>query len=286
MMRIKEGIPAALQSTSNSTMALRAHIIDLEKETASLRERIDAMESKVQADIGATAATALTTASSSVPNSPSDISEHASISELREQIRQQSEQIKQQSEQNRQQSEQIHKLMLEKDRLQTQQIEDKNRLLETEKINNQLNNQLKSNPVGLKSIGGDEVSRQLREENANLQKQISDMQVKMQKAKEFIKQQDKLFKETKANQPKDNSYEEAVKSLQAQVESKEKEIDNLKKQIREVRIQSRREQQLILAAWLDLGRRLQRDSTNLRSLPSSWLAQQRQTLENQLKRRG
>ncbi|RUS15059.1 hypothetical protein BC937DRAFT_92954 [Endogone sp. FLAS-F59071] len=262
MKRIGGDISAALQNT-NSPIALRARIVDLEKE---LRERIVEMEGKVQTGIGATTTTDIT-ASSGVPIAPPDISEHASISELREQIRQQNEQIR--------------KLMLEKDHLQTQQIEDKNRLLDMEKNNNQL----KSNLVDLKSVGGDEVLRLLREENANLQKQHNEMQIKMQKAKEFIKQQDKLFKETKANQSKDNTYEEAVKSLQAEVESKSKENENLKKQIHEVRLQSRREQQLILSAWNDLGRRLQlqRDNVSSRS-PSSWLAQQRQTLGKQMKR--
>jgi len=255
MKRIKEGIPAALQDTSKPTMALRAHIIDLEKETASLRERIVEMENKVQAGIGATA-----TAASSVPGASLGRSEHPSLSELREQ--------------NRQQAEQIKKLLLEKNHMLTQQIEDKNRVEKERNINSQL-------MVGNEShIQLKEENAKLHEEIARLQEQHKQMHDKMQKAKEFIKQQDKLFKETKANTPKDNGSEEAITSLKAEVKSKEMEIERLMKQIHDIKLRARRELQLMSSAWHDINQQVQRhgNTKQQRAQPTSWLAQQRLTL--------
>lgn len=61
----------------------------------------------------------------------------------------------------------------------------------------------------------------------------------------------------------------------------------LQRQIQDVRLQSRREQQLIISSWYELARQEKRDSSSLSGRPtsSSWLGRQRKILENQLKKR-
>jgi hypothetical protein len=80
--------------------------------------------------------------------------------------------------------------------------------------------------------------------------------------------------------------EQEVSALKSKYDSKEEENEKLKKQLHEVRIQSRREQQLIISAWYDVSRRSHKEILNSKSsYPTSWLGQQRRTLDNQLKRR-
>jgi hypothetical protein len=56
--------------------------------------------------------------------------------------------------------------------------------------------------------------------------------------------------------------------------------------LHEVRLQSRREQQLIISAWYGLSLQRPKESMNhaRAAPPSSWLGQQRRTLDSQLRR--
>lgn len=152
----------------------------------------------------------------------------------------------------------------------------------------------------------------LKQQNAHLQQQtiqqqeqLHELQVKLKKAKEFIKQQDKLMKDRFAADNAGN-YDEAVSSLKAELALKDEENERLKvnlsdslslftvltelvylqKQIHELRLQSRREQQLMMSAWCDLARRTHKDLVNSKTPnPNSWLGQQRRILDSQLRRR-
>lgn len=54
-----------------------------------------------------------------------------------------------------------------------------------------------------------------------------------------------------------------------------------------MRLQSKKEQQLIISSWYDHVRRNHRDASNfsIRSAPSSWLGRQRKALDVQLRQR-
>jgi hypothetical protein len=151
----------------------------------------------------------------------------------------------------------------------------------------------------------------LKERNAtlqiqvlHLQEELNETQSKIRKAREMIKLYNKALKETMASsmRPHDLNY------LQKVPRNREEENELLKvrhclsyegvqndadkycyfqRQIQDVRLQSRREQQLIISSWYELARQEKRDSSSLSGRPtsSSWLGRQRKILENQLKKR-
>lgn len=126
---------------------------------------------------------------------------------------------------------------------------------------------------------------QLQQQVIHLQEQNREYFNKMKKAKEFIKQQDKMLKETKLGENTGN-YDEAVASLKSELLMKDEENEKLKKQIHEIRLQARREQQVIISAWYDVARKTHKELSHSKvAYPNSWLGQQRRTLDNQLKRR-
>jgi hypothetical protein len=90
------------------------------------------------------------------------------------------------------------------------------------------------------------------------------------------------------------TFEEAFTSLRSEIKKRDEEIARLKAQIQEVRNQSHREQQLVVSAWYELGRRMQSTqytknyrpgATPQPPAPISWLGQQRRTLDIQTRRR-
>lgn len=81
------------------------------------------------------------------------------------------------------------------------------------------------------------------------------------------------------------NFDEAVASLKAEATLRDEENEKLKKQLHETRLQSRREQQLMISAWYDLSRKSNKETVGGKGYPNSWLGQQRRTLDNQLKRR-
>ncbi|KAF9430536.1 hypothetical protein BGZ94_006331 [Podila epigama] len=132
---------------------------------------------------------------------------------------------------------------------------------------------------------------QLETKNKHLEQQLEQMtgqlnqySVKLQRAKEFIVQQDSIIKESK-NNPGAESYSEAVGSLQSELATKEEEVESLKRQMREMQIQVRREQALMTSAWHDQLKRGLRENVltqHQRLAPTSWLGVQRQVFNSQL----
>lgn len=81
------------------------------------------------------------------------------------------------------------------------------------------------------------------------------------------------------------NFDEAIASLKAEAALRDEEYEKIKKQLHETRLQSRREQQLMISAWYDLSRKSNKEIVSAKSSPSSWLGGQRHILDNQLKRR-
>ncbi|KAI7872978.1 hypothetical protein BDF14DRAFT_1716129, partial [Spinellus fusiger] len=263
MARIREGIPDALLDQSEHTLSLRLHIIDLEKKSKTLGEEMTKMESKMlegRFSLG-----------------------EGEFDTFKVKYQDMEQRTRYLEEQTKKQLQDINKLLLEKDMLQSQSIEQKDLLLERERQNSEMK-------ASLAALGAKD-DEPLKQQNAQLQQQIiqvqeqlHEIQIKLRKAKEFIKQQDKMLKETKLGEGIGN-YDEAVASLKAELALRDEENEKLKKQLHEVRLQARREQQLIISAWYDVTRRTQRELANSKVSPNSWLGQQRRTLDNQLKRR-
>ncbi|KAL0080668.1 HOOK protein-domain-containing protein [Phycomyces blakesleeanus] len=264
MARIREGIPDALLDQSQHTLSLRLHIIDLEKESKSIRDEVSKMENRVV-------------------DGRFNLSDGGDFDEFKVKYQEMEQRSRLLEEQTKKQLQDINKLLLEKDMLQSQSIEQKDLLLERERLNSEMKASLAA--FGAKDDEPlKQQNAQLQQQATQVQEQLHEIQIKLRKAKEFIKQQDKMLKETKLGE-NSGDYDEAVASLRTELSLRDEEIDKLKKQMHEVRLQARREQQLIISAWYDVTRRTQKELVNSKVNPNSWLGQQRRTLDNQLKRR-
>ncbi|KAI8062795.1 HOOK protein-domain-containing protein [Gilbertella persicaria] len=261
MARIREGIPDALVNQNQHTLSLRLRIVELEKEIKSLNETVKKLEQKI--------------AEGRFSDGEEGGDFHAKYVELESRSKQLEEQTKKQLQD-------INKLLLEKDLLQGQSIEQKDLLLEKER----LNSEMKASLAAFEAKGDEPFKQQnahLQQQLIQLQEELHEVKTKLKKAKEFIKQQDKLFKDSK-EQALDGNKNEAISSMKTEIAMREEEIEKLKKFLQETRIQARREQQLMISAWYDMSRRTNKEVVN-KTFPNSWLGQQRRTLDNQLKRR-
>ncbi|KAG6332241.1 hypothetical protein ID866_6849 [Astraeus odoratus] len=136
-------------------------------------------------------------------------------------------QIKELTEKNRMQLEQINALLLEKVNLQSEGIGQRERMLQRER-----------DFVDLRaSISGRDVPEDIKvrllalhEENQNVKEQLKTTQEKLTKAKQFIKSQDKLFKEEQAKLASISSThsEDGEGSLQIRTKNLEEELTRLK----------------------------------------------------------
>ncbi|KAJ3341514.1 Protein Hook 1 [Gonapodya sp. JEL0774] len=144
-----------------------------------------------------------------------------------------------------------------------------------------------------------ERSKQLEARNSTLEKALK-------KAKDYIVTQDSTIKELKAAGVGSDAvnFNEALTSLKSEIAAKESDIARLRKTLEETkdaldetRSSARREQRLLMSAWYDVGMQLQRRSMGMNGQPqmvagkappspvgSSWLAQQRASLDQRLRR--
>ncbi|KAL0072933.1 HOOK protein-domain-containing protein [Phycomyces blakesleeanus] len=250
MARIREGIPDALLDQSQHTLSLRLHIIDLEKESKSIRDEVSKMENRVV-------------------DGRFNLSDGGDFDEFKVKYQEMEQRSRLLEEQTKKQLQDINKLLLEKDMLQSQSIEQKDLLLERERLNSEMKASLAA--FGAKDDEPlKQQNAQLQQQATQVQEQLHEIQIKLRKAKEFIKQQDKMLKETKLGE-NSGDYDEAVASLRTELSLRDEEIDKLKKQMHEVRLQARREQQLIISAWYDVTRRTQKELVNSKVNPNSWL---------------
>lgn len=166
MAHIREGIPDAIADKSQHTLSLRLRVIDLEKDVKALNEQIKKLEQKI--------------AESRFADESSDwtADSRAKYNEMEARCRQL-------EEQTRKQLQDINKLLLEKDLLQGQSIEQKDLLLEKERMTSEMKAALAAFEAK-----GDEPFKQL---NAHLQQQLIQLQeqlhlskAKHKKAREVI----------------------------------------------------------------------------------------------------
>lgn len=120
MARVREGIPDSILDESTHTMALRLHIIDLEKESKQLRDDMDKLERKIT--------------DSRMAFTSNGIDNLEGLDEFKAQYKDMEQRSLLLEDQAKKQLEDINKLLLEKDTLQSQSIDQKDLLLEKERL--------------------------------------------------------------------------------------------------------------------------------------------------------
>ncbi|KAG8973828.1 hypothetical protein FRC05_008248 [Tulasnella sp. 425] len=191
-------------------------------------------------------------------------------------------QLREFRDKNKMQLEQINGLLMEKVTLQTESIGVREKMLEREKVFGDLRSVIQG-----KDLPEEAKARflALHEENVQLKEQVKTVQDKLLKAKQFIKSQDKLFNEqakAKAGEAAQASAAETETALRAQMKAMVENNEKTKTILRRTQEQARRESQLMLSAYHELGMQVARqhlgNQRQQRAAPSSWLAQQRQQI--------
>ncbi|KAF8652701.1 hypothetical protein AX16_004205 [Volvariella volvacea WC 439] len=195
------------------------------------------------------------------------------------------------SEKNRMQLEQVNTLLLEKVNLQTEGIGHREKALQYQRDFGDLRASLSG-----KDIPQDVKARllELHEENVSLKEANKTTMEKLVKARQFIKAQDKLFKEqhaTSLSMSASGTFGEAEASFRSQIKVLEEELAREKQLLAECHKRYRREQELMLSAIHSMGTKTARGHLGGqqqigRPEPTSWLGVQRKTLGPTLKRLG
>ncbi|PIL23739.1 hypothetical protein GSI_13489 [Ganoderma sinense ZZ0214-1] len=198
-------------------------------------------------------------------------------------------QLKELSDKNKMQLEQINGLLLEKVNLQSEGLDQRDRMLQRERAIGDLRASLSG-----KDVPEDVKQRMLglHEENVSLKEQYKTAQEKLVKAKAFIKQQDKLFKEEHAKtggSVSSGAFEEAENSYRSQIRILEEDLARQKRLLSDATNRYRREQVLMLSVIHNSGMHTARDQLGYAKQqsqpgPTSWLKQQRQNLGPMLRR--
>ncbi|KAH9951485.1 HOOK-domain-containing protein [Amylocystis lapponica] len=197
-------------------------------------------------------------------------------------------QIRELSDKNKMQLEQINLLLMEKVNLQSEGIDQRDRMLQRERAIGDLRASLSG-----KDVPEDIKARllSLHEENINLKEHYKTAQEKLLKARVFIKEQDKLFKEEHAKKgglaSSSGSFDEAEGSYRSHIKVLEEEVTREKRQRADLITRYRREQTLMLSIIHTTGMKMARDhlgSQQSRPGPTSWLGQQRKNLGQTLRR--
>ncbi|KAH7906479.1 HOOK-domain-containing protein [Hygrophoropsis aurantiaca] len=190
-------------------------------------------------------------------------------------------QIKELGEKNRMQLEQINGLLMEKMSLQSEGIGQREKMLQRERDFGDLR----------ASISGRDVPEDIKarllalhEENLNVKEQLKTVQDKLAKARQFIKSQDKLFKEEHAKLAGHSmgSFGEAEESFRAQIKGLEDDVERQKHLLAEARKRYQFEQELMVSALHSHGMDRLRNPMGIplkgRPAPTAWLGQQRKNL--------
>ncbi|KAI8998901.1 HOOK-domain-containing protein [Trametes punicea] len=198
-------------------------------------------------------------------------------------------QIKELSDKNKMQLEQINGLLLEKVNLQSEGIDQRERMLQRERAIGDLRASMSG-----KDLPEDIKQRMLalHEENISLKEQYKTAQEKLLKAKAFIKQQDKLFKEEHAKSiggVPAGAFEEAENSYRSQIKILEEDVARQKRLLADAVNRYGREQTLMLSVIHTMSMKMAREQLgntkqSSRPEPTSWLKQQRQNLGPMLRR--
>ncbi|KAF8674201.1 HOOK protein [Rhizoctonia solani] len=206
-------------------------------------------------------------------------------------------QIVELKDKNKMQLEQVNALLMEKISLQNEGIGQREKMLERERHFGDLR----------ASLGGKELPEEakakflaLHEETVQLKEQLKTLQEKYQKARAFIKDQDKLFKEQNKSSGGPVSglarifgsslsvsgqatFEEA-ENHRSQMKILEEEVERYKRLLREAVQRYQQEQTLMLGIIQRHGMNVTRGHLKQpqRAAPSSWLGQQRKNIGQSL----
>ncbi|KAF7796540.1 hypothetical protein EIP86_007720 [Pleurotus ostreatoroseus] len=197
------------------------------------------------------------------------------------------EQVKDLSDKNKMQLEQINALLFEKVDLQSEGLAQRDRMLQRERDIGELRSSLSG-----KDIPEDIKARMLKmhEDIVQLQEQLRTSQDKLTKARTFIKQQDKLFKEEQAKKGVSPvAFEEAEGSFRSQIKILEEEVARKGRLMTDMAKRYQREQALMLSIihgyGMDVARgHMVKQTQQSRPAPASWLGQQRKNLSQTLRR--
>ncbi|CAA7267986.1 unnamed protein product [Cyclocybe aegerita] len=168
-------------------------------------------------------------------------------------------------EKNRMQLEQVNALLLEKVNLQSEGIGHREKLLQRERDFGDLRAAMagKDLPEDIK-----QKLLSMHEDNLNLKESYKTAQEKLAKAKQFIKSQDKLFKEQFASNittASQGTFEEAEASFRSQIKVLEEDVARQKRLMQESTRRYGREQELMLSALHTIGMKTARQ--HLRNPP-------------------
>ncbi|KAI0273860.1 HOOK-domain-containing protein [Gloeopeniophorella convolvens] len=198
---------------------------------------------------------------------------------LEEEVGRLRQQLREAGEKNKMQLEQINGLLLEKVNLQSEGIGQREKMLQRERDFGDLRASMsgKGVPEEVKSrvLG-------LHEDNVQLKEQLRTVQDKLNKARAFIKSQDKLFKE---EQVKLQGLSPSVSSPVIPLRILTDELSRYRASSPVDVDSSLKEQELLLSALHIQGMRSARDPLGRlhqqrRATPTSWLGQQRQNVSN------
>ncbi|CAE6460999.1 unnamed protein product [Rhizoctonia solani] len=190
-------------------------------------------------------------------------------------------QITELKDKNKMQLEQVNTLLMEKVSLQNEGIGQREKMLERERHFGDLR----------ASLGGKELPEEARakflalhEETVQLKEQLKTVQEKYQKARAFIKDQDKLFKEQNKSSGGPQATFEEAESHRSQMKIAEEELERYKRLLREAVQRYQQEQTLMLSIIQRHGMNVTRGHLKQpqRAAPSSWLGQQRKNIGQSL----
>ncbi|THH31768.1 hypothetical protein EUX98_g2425 [Antrodiella citrinella] len=191
------------------------------------------------------------------------------------------DQIKDLSDKNKMQLEQVNGLLLEKVNMQSDGLDQRDRMLQRERDIGDLRASLSGkDPEDIKAR-----MLKLHEEHIMLQETHKTTQDKLTKARAFIKSQDKLFKEEAAKKAvlSGGGLEDGDSKIH------EEEVARYKRELAAVRMQAQREQALLLSVVHAEGMKavrahLANQHQVARPNSTSWLATQRKVLGQTLRR--
>ncbi|KAG2157579.1 HOOK-domain-containing protein [Suillus bovinus] len=196
-------------------------------------------------------------------------------------------QIRELNEKNKMQLEQVNVLLLEKANLQSDGIGQREKMLQRERVFGDLR----------ASVSGKDVPEDIKakllalhEDNVVVKEQLKTTQDKLAKARQFIKSQDKLFKEEQAKLGGRamSSFEEAEGSFQTQIKDLKDEVEREKTMRLNLEKRHRKEQALMSSCVFNHGMVKLRNASNPSSkgkpAPTAWLSRQRNLLGSGLQR--
>ncbi|KAG2048744.1 HOOK-domain-containing protein [Suillus hirtellus] len=187
-------------------------------------------------------------------------------------------QIRELNEKNKMLLEQVNGLLLEKANLQSDGIGQRDKMIQRERVFGDLRASISG-----KDVPEDVKARllALHEDNVVIKEQLKTAQDKLAKARQFIKSQDKLFKEEQAKLGgrSTSSFEEAEGSFQTQIKDLKEEVQRERAMRVDLEKQRRKEQALMSSCIFNQGMVKLRNASNPSSkgkpAPTAWLPRQR-----------